>query len=152
MHSHGVYDSTQADELHATPIAEGIYTDEEAPRLIGGRELATGNIVFPCPAGSEGSLFEPLPLERLGTVWSYTCQRFRPKTPPYRGPAEFVPFLMAYVELPRQVIVAARLTDVTLEAVQIGMAVELCFIPLHPKSPESVVIHAFRPHGDGAGA
>jgi hypothetical protein len=131
--------------LHAQPIAEGIYTDEEIPRLIGGRELATGNLVFPCPVDSEKDLFEPFPLARVGTVWSYTCQRFRPKSPPYEGPAEFTPFLMAYVELPEQVIVAARLVEVTLEAVRIGMPVELCFVPLDPDLPESVLIHAFRP-------
>lgn len=138
--------------MHAPPIAEGIYTDEEIPRLIGGRELATGNLVFPCPVGSEKDLFEPFPLERVGTVWSYTCQRFRPKSPPYQGPKDFTQFLMAYVELPAQVIVAARLVDVPLDAVRIGMPVELCFVPLNPQLRDSVLIHAFRPRPAGVQA
>jgi len=32
-----------------------------------------------------------------GTLWSYTVQRFRPKSPPYRGPEPFEPYALGYI-------------------------------------------------------
>lgn len=126
------------------PIAEGLFTDENPPRLIGGRNRATGRIVFPCPPGSA---YEPFPLKREGTVWSYTIQRYRPKTPPYAGPDAFKPWPVAYVELPGEAIVEARLVNVDFDKIHIGMEVELTQVPLDPDSPDSVLIHAFQPKG-----
>lgn len=124
------------------PIAEGLFTDENPPRLIGGRDRASGRIVFPCP---DNDRFEPVPLAREGTLWSYTVQRFRPKSPPYKGPDAFRPFPVAYVELPGQTIVEARLTEVEFDAIEIGMDLELCPIPLDPEFPGKDIIPAFRP-------
>ena len=124
------------------PIAEGLFTDEAQPRLIGGRDRTTGRIVFPCPPGSQ---CEPWPLQRGGTVWSYTIQRYRPKSPPYAGPEAFRPWAVAYVELPGETIVEARLTDVPFDRIHIGMPVELTQVPLDPDAPDSVSIPAFRP-------
>lgn len=126
------------------PIAEGLFTDENPPRLIGGRNRATGRIVFPCPPGSA---YEPFPLKREGTVWSYTIQRYRPKTPPYAGPEAFKPWPVAYVELPGEAIVEARLVNVDFDKIRIGMEVELTQVPLDPDAPDSVLIHAFQPKG-----
>lgn len=128
-------------------IAEGLFTDETAPRLIGGRDRETGRIVFPCPPAER---YEPVPLSRTGTVWSYTIQRYRPKSPPYAGPEAFRPWPVAYVEIAGEVIVETRLTDVPFDEIRIGMPVELTQIPLDPDSPESVLIHAFRPVESGA--
>ncbi len=127
------------------PIAEGLFTDETPPRLVGGRHLTTGRIVFPCPPGKA---YAPYPLGRTGTVWSYTIQRYRPKSPPYLGPDAFRPWPVAYVELPGEVIVEARLTNVAFEDIKIGMPVELVQIPLDPDAPDSVLIPAFQPIGD----
>jgi uncharacterized protein len=124
------------------PVAPGLFTDETPPRLIGGRERVSGRIVFPCPS-SDG--FEPYPLQREGTVWSYTVQRFRPKSPPYAGPEAFRPFPVAYVELPGEVIVETRLERVALEDVRIGMPVELIQVVLDPDAEDPVLIHAFQP-------
>lgn len=123
-------------------IAEGLFTDEVPPRLIGGRDKVTGRIVFPCPPGAD---FEPLPLGRQGTLWSYTVQRYRPKSPPYAGPEAFAPWAVAYVELPGEAIVEARLTDVDLDMIRIGMPLELALIPLDPGAADPVLTHAFRP-------
>ena len=124
------------------PIAEGLFTDEIPPRLIGGRDRQTGRVVFPCPPGDRFALER---IGREGTVWSFTIQRFRPKSPPYQGPEAFEPFPVAYVELADETIVEARLTQVGLEDVKIGMAVELTQIPLDPDAADPVLIHAFRP-------
>ena len=125
------------------PIAEGLFTSETPPRLIGGRERATGRIVFPCPPGDG---YEPYPLHREGRVWSYTIQRFRPKSPPYAGPENFEPYAVAYIELPGELIVEGRLVNVGFEAIDVGMKVRLTQIPLDPsKGADGVLIHAFEP-------
>lgn len=126
--------------MHA--IAAGLFTDETPPRLIGGRELASGRVVFPCPPGPG---YEPLALSRRGTLWSWTIQRYRPKSPPYAGPEAFRPWPVAYVELPGEVIVEARLTDVAFDAIRIGMPLELTTMPLDPDNAQSPTIPAFRP-------
>ena len=124
------------------PIAEGLFTQDVPPRLIGGKDHTSGRIVFPCPPGDR---FDPYPLAREGTIWSFTIQRFRPKSPPYAGPADFAPFPVAYVELGGEVIVEARLTGIANDAVAIGMAVELMPIALDPEAADPVMIPAFRP-------
>src|SRR3546814_18420276 len=93
-------------------IAEGLFTDETPPRLIGGRDRTTGRIVFPCP---QGERFEPWPLQRTGTLWSWTVQRYRPKSPTYAGPAPFTPRAVGPVQLPCDTIVAARLLGVAFD-------------------------------------
>lgn len=127
------------------PIAEGLFTDETSPRLVGGRNRATGRIVFPCPPSAD---YEAYPLGRQGTVWSYTIQRYRPKSPPYAGPEDFRPWPVAYIELPGEVIVEGRLVNVDFDAIHIGMPVELTFVPLDPEKSDSVLIYAFQPIGD----
>ena len=123
-------------------IAEGLYTIDDAPQLIGGRNRSTGRVVFPCPPGSD---YEPWPLRREGRLWSYTIQRYRPKSPPYAGPDAFAPWAVGYVELPGETIVEARLANVEFDDIAIGMALELTLVPLDPAAAEPVMIHAFQP-------
>ena len=126
-------------------IAEGLFTPESPPRLIGGRARGSGRLVFPCPAGGD---YEPVPLAREGRLWSWTVQRFRPKSPPYKGPENFVPWVVAYVELPGEVIVEARLVDVAVEDIRIGMPLRLTTTPLDPNKDDAPHIPAFAPLGD----
>lgn len=126
------------------PIADGLFTDESPPRLIGGRNRATGRIVFPCPSSTE---FEPYPLKREGTLWSYTIQRYRPKSPPYTGPEAFKPWPVAYVKLEGETMVEARLANVEFDDISIGMKVEMAPIPLDPDVADSPYIPAFQPAG-----
>ncbi|GGC13602.1 hypothetical protein GCM10011494_35570 [Novosphingobium endophyticum] len=88
-----------------------------------------------------------MPLGREGKLWSYTIQRFRPKTPPYAGPEAFSPWVVAYVELPGETIVEARLVDVAFEDVAIGMSLRLVQAPLDPDAADPVLIPAFAPAG-----
>ncbi|MDE2404845.1 MAG: OB-fold domain-containing protein [Sphingomonadales bacterium] len=125
-------------------IAPGLFTDEPQPRLVGGRHRDSGRIVFPCPPGND---YEPHPLRRDGTLWSWTIQRYRPKSPPYAGPEAFAPWPVGYVELAGETIVEARLANVAFADVHIGMPLELTFIPLDPAAAEPVMIHAFQPAG-----
>lgn len=109
------------------PIAIGLWTDEAEPRLLGGRRKSDGEIVFPMPDGDAAALHDPVPLSRTGTLWSWTIQSFRPKSPPYDGPEAFEPFALGYVELPGETIVEARLTRTT--GLRIGMPVTLAIVP-----------------------
>ena len=128
-------------------IAEGLFTDETPPRLIGGRDRESGRIVFPCP---QSDRHDAVPLAREGTLWSFTVQRFRPKTPPYAGPERFVPWIVAYVELPGEIIVEARLINAPLADVTIGMPVRVTQVALDPEAPDGVAIPAFEPVGAAA--
>jgi len=128
-------------------IAEGLFTDEMPPRLVGGRHRCSGRIVFPCPTGAD---YEPCPLGRQGRLWSYTIQRYRPKTPPYAGPEAFEPWAVGYVELPGETIVEARLADVAFDDIRIGMELELILLPFERAAgAEPVLVHAFRPRISG---
>jgi uncharacterized OB-fold protein len=115
----------------------------DAPlRLMGGRARAGGRIVFPLPADPA---FEPVALSPTGTLWSYTIQRFRPKTPPYAGPEDFTPFALGYVELPGEAIVQARLVDVAFDAIRIGMPLALTRVALDENSDDPLWLPAFAP-------
>ncbi len=129
------------------PIADGLFTPSNPPRLIGGRDVASGRIVFPCP---ENDRFEPVPLSSEGTLWSYTIQRFRPKSPPYAGPEDFCPWAIGYVELPGETIVEARITNVDFDDIEIGMELRLTAVPLDPDDQSSPAIPAFEPIGAAA--
>lgn len=129
---------------NARAIADGLLTSESSPRLIGGMNRATGRVIFPCPEGDD---YLATPLSSDGTLWSYTVQRFRPKTPPYAGPEAFEPWIVAYVELANEVIVEARLVDISFEDVRIGMKLRFKPVPLDPSKPERVLIPAYGPQG-----
>ena len=108
------------------PIAPGLWTDEPSPRLIGGKGC-DGRIRFPMPDGDAAAVVEPVALSGTGTIWSWTIQSFEPKRPPYDGPVPFEPFLLGYVELADEVIVAARLVGI--DRPEIGMPVSLRIVP-----------------------
>ncbi len=104
-------------------IAEQLLTDGPDPALIGGRDRATGRIMFPLPA--DAGRFEPVELPRTGRIWSWTVQRFRPKSPPYTGPEAFEPYAIAYVELPGATIVETRLTGFSFDTLKVGLPCRL---------------------------
>ncbi|GLS98820.1 hypothetical protein GCM10007897_01980 [Sphingobium jiangsuense] len=126
-------------------IAEGIFRATPQPTLIGGRDRASGRVVFPCPADPDR--WEPVDLPRRGTLWSWTVQRFRPKSPPYAGPEAFEPFALGYVELPGAVIVESRLAGIDdFGQLRIGMEMELRLVPFARNAQgEDILIYAFAP-------
>ncbi|MFA7440634.1 MAG: OB-fold domain-containing protein [Sphingomonadaceae bacterium] len=135
---------TDIASLDAVPVADGLFTGGAEPRLIGGRDRESGRIVFPCPTGD--SRFEPVELPRRGHIWSWTIQRFRPKTPPYTGPEEFAPYAIGYVELPDAVIVETRLTGMDFDNIRIGDEVEMVVMPFTTDaSGRDVLTYAFAP-------
>lgn len=129
-------------------IAEGLFVADPQPTLIGGHHRETGRIVFPCPVGNAD--YAPVLLPRRGTLWSWTVQRFRPKSPPYAGPEAFTPFALGYVELPGTVIVEAPFTDVAFDALRIGMEMETVLVPLNEDAQgRTIRSFAFAPVREG---
>lgn len=128
-------------------IAEGLFVTQPRPALIGGRHRVSGRILFPCPHGNAD--YDRMILPHRGTLWSWTVQRYRPKTPPYAGPEDFTPFALGYVELPGAVIVEAPFANVAFEDLRIGMEMETVIIPLnHDAQGRTIRTFAFAPVGE----
>lgn len=90
--------------------------------LVGRRCDGCAVTVYPgedsCPRCGRG--MAPTVLSSVGRLWTWTVQRFPPKSPPYVPPPEgFRPFAVGYVELPEGIRVAAVL-DGDLESIRIG--------------------------------
>ena len=77
-----------------------------------------------CPRCGRGTA--PIALSAEGTLWTWTVQRYAPKSPPYVPPPEgFRPFAVGYVELPERVRIAAVLDTADLDTIRIGTPVRI---------------------------
>jgi uncharacterized OB-fold protein len=134
-------------ERDFVPVADGLIAGTAAqPRLTGSQCNACGTVTFPrqgsCPRCTSEDVRERL-LSPRGTLWTWTVQCFAPKSPPYAGGADFEPYAVGYVELPGEVRVETRLTDVDPEELEIGQPMELTLIPAPGGS--GTLTFAFRP-------
>jgi uncharacterized protein len=81
-------------------MSDIIATVDGRAHLVGGRCPSCATHTFPqqasCPCC--GGTMEPQTLPSTGTVWSWTVQRFAPKSP-YLGATPYQPFALAYVDL-----------------------------------------------------
>lgn len=127
-------------------VAENLFENGPVPHLIGGRHRETGRHVFPFPDGMEAEDYDRVPLKPAGKLWSWTIQRFRPKSPPYTGPEAFEPFAIGYVELPDQLIVETRLTGVAFDDLKIGAPFATVVIPFGSDAEGTQILtYAFAP-------
>ena len=130
------------------PVAEGLLAGSaEAPVLVGSECRRCGVVAFPrqasCAACTSRDVQERR-LARRGTLWTWTIQCFRPKSPPYAAAAEdFEPFGVGYVELPGELRVEARLTEADPARLRIGMRMELVLVPA--PGDGGALTYAFRP-------
>jgi uncharacterized OB-fold protein len=131
------------------PIAPNVFSTGPELRLIGGRHRHTRKFVFPLPATGD---FDAVELPAHGGLWSFTIQRFAPKSPPYRRMEPFVPFAVGYVELAGALIVESPLTQVAFEDLHVGLAMELTTIDCGRDAGEIVQSFAFRPSSSPGGA
>jgi uncharacterized OB-fold protein len=134
-------------ELMASkPLAEGLYRlVDGTPRLLGGRRKSDGKYAFPMPRGAQSALYDQVDLASEGTLWSYTVQRFRPKTP-YAGPGDdknFKPYAVGYVELADQIIVETPLSTDDFASLKIGMPMRLTLIPFREDADGTVMTYGF---------
>lgn len=129
------------------PIAPDLI-DPSGQYLIGGRHKQSGRIVFPFPSGPDAAGYDKLPLATEGTLWSFTVQRFRPKSPPYAGADDersFKPFALGYVELPGQIIVESRIEVDDPARLKIGMKMKLAAVPFARAAGDAPLTYVFHP-------
>jgi uncharacterized OB-fold protein len=133
--------------VNQQPIAAGLFRTSPALKLIGGRHRESGHVVFPLPG--DDADYEPIELPDRGSLWSYTVQRFEPKSPPYHGDAPFAPFAVGYVELPGALIVESRLIDVRFDELRVGLPMQLTMFPLRSDgSGSELMMFGFRPSAE----
>ena len=99
-----------------------------ASGLSGSRCQDCGATAYPAQAACPrcGEAASPVELSAVGKLWTWTVQRYAPKSPPYVPPPDgFRPFALGYVELPEGVRVAAIVDTDDLASVHIGMPVRL---------------------------
>lgn len=118
--------------------AEGWFTTDGGPALLGCRCTACGAVAFPptaafCPnprcAG--GELVEHR-LASTGRVWSYTDARYQPPPPYVPATDPFEPFCIVAAELDRDgiVVLGQLAAGHTLADLHVGRRVELVVEPL----------------------
>lgn len=109
-------------------VAEHLFTGEgDQTRLIAGRHRASGRLVFPMPQGPAAADHDAVTLGHRGALWSWTVQRFRPKSP-FNGDGDdrdFRPYGVGYVELPGELIVEGRIVADDFAALRIGQPMRL---------------------------
>ena len=129
--------------VNERPVAANLFNTAPELRLLAGRHRSSGQLVFPPPADQES--FETVELPSRGILWSYTVQRFPPKSPPYRGEEPFAPFAVGYIELPGALIVESRLVDIPFDRLRVGLPMELTTFALRTDEQGKVMMFAFRP-------
>ena len=135
------------------PIADGLFTWPDEPRLVGGSCRTCRTTTFPrqasCPRCT-GSDIEDAPLARRGVLWSWTVQGFEPKRP-YRADGPFEPYGVGSVELEADgpgssVLVESRLTESDPDHLRIGDEMDLVILPIcHDETGDELVTFAFAP-------
>jgi uncharacterized protein len=134
--------------MEPAPIAEGLFeVVDGTAHLLGGRRKSDGRMVFPKPTGPEAANFDTVRLSPEGRLWSFTVQRFRPKSPPYAGADDegsFKPYALGYVELPGEVIVESRIETDDFESLKVGAPMRLTLVPFRRPSGEALSF-AFTP-------
>lgn len=131
------------------PIAEGLFTwPAEKPALLCSRCSHCGIASFPSSESCMACSGQDVAIEELptqGTLWTWTVQRFMPKTPYNSGETAetFKPYGVGYVELPGGVRVEGRLTESDPEKLRIGMLMDVVFEPYRTEENGDEVINFF---------
>jgi uncharacterized OB-fold protein len=133
------------------PVADGLFTvTADGFTLLASRCRDCGTETFPaqdaCPRCSSIDV-EVVELARTGTLWTWTSQNFRPKSPPYLAAdtdESFTPYLVGYVNLGR-VMVESRLVEISVEDARIGMDMVLVPVPFAQADGHERLLFGFRP-------
>jgi len=101
-----------------------------------------GNKIFPprdiCPE-CEAPAKTPFQFSGRGEVYSYSSVYHPPE-----GFDEFVPYMVALVKLEEGPMVAAQLTDVEREKVEIGMPVEMVTRRLREDGSKGMIVYGYK--------
>jgi uncharacterized OB-fold protein len=106
-------------------MGEAVGVDLAATRCPQCELVVYPQTVTTCPRCATAPL-EHIAVPGDGVVWSYTVQRFAPKSPPYRPTIEvFEPFAVAYVQTADGGRIAGVVEGTEPDEVRIGMPVRL---------------------------
>jgi uncharacterized protein len=137
------------------PAIDGWHTmDADQPRLIGSQCSSCGTYFFPkqfsfCKnPNCESTEFDEVELSRTGTVWSYTNACYKPPTP-FVAADPFEPYAIAAVQLEKeQMVVLGQVVEGTgVDALKVGMEMELVLETLHETEEDTKVTWKWRPVG-----
>jgi uncharacterized OB-fold protein len=132
-------------------IAEGLFrVDGDKVVLLGSRRRSTGAVKFPAerPELFDGiDEIEPLELSTQGTLFTFTTQEFAPPLPykGKRGPGEFQPYVVGYVELPEGLLVETLIVGADASNLRIGQPMVSTISTLDTADGQSFVTYAFSP-------
>ena len=134
------------------PVAEGLFTwPADAPALLCSRCNDCGIATFPATQSCASCCGQDVSLEELprrGKLWTWTVQRFMPKTPYHSDETAetFTPYGVGYVELPGGVRVEGRLTESDPGKLSIGMEMDVVFDTWRTEdNGDEVISFFFRP-------
>jgi uncharacterized protein len=140
--------SEKSDGKTMVPLREGVFrlpdSPDGKPILIGSKCPNCGSYYFPqreicISCGRKG--LDKADLSTRGKIWTFTIAR---QTPP--GSWIEAPYAIAVVELPEKVAIRAVLTDVDLDAVKVGMDVEIVLAKMKVNDEgNDVMSYKFRP-------
>lgn len=137
-------------------VADNLFTGEgDSARLLAGRRRSDGKLLFPYPSGPEAENYELFELTPEGALWSWTVQRFRPKSPfDGRGDdRDFKPYAVGYIELPGELIVESRIVVDRFETLKIGLPMRITTEAYAENAAgEPVLTYAFTPVAKGLNA
>jgi uncharacterized protein len=119
--------------------------------LRAGRQKTNGFLQFPKPAGAEAEFYDEVELPNIGTLWSYTVQRFCPKDP-YVGTVEgFTPYAVGYVEFPIGLVVETRIAVQDFKSLRIGVVMKAILAPFARADGTIEMIPVFCPINERSG-
>ncbi len=133
------------------PVEDGLFTipetDDEEPRLIGGKCPECDEVFFPNKARCDlcGGELESTHLSNEGEVWSCSSIVYETRTPPgYEGE---LPYAFGWVELPEGITIMSRLTGFDYDdPLEVGTPVRLTLEELkRDEDGEPVVFFSFEP-------
>ncbi len=142
-----------------TPVpalgAEGWFTLDDAPTLIGSRCTTCGTFAFPpgsgwCPnPGCRGTELIETPLSQRGRIWSYTDAQYRPPAPFVSTSDEFEQFGIAAVTLEREglMILGQLVPGVGVDDVAVGDEVEVVLGTLFSDDDHDYLTWRWKPTG-----
>ncbi len=134
------------------PVADGLFeVMDGGAKLIGSHCVSCGTLYFPQSLSCRNPQCRDKKIERAllpdrGTLYSYTVQRYQP--PALFRVDNWAPYALGLVDLGEGLQVMGMLTDIALDAIEIGMAVRLVVEPLFVDAGRvEVCTYKFAPDG-----
>ena len=133
------------------PVAEGLFAETaDGPRLLGSKCTACGTPYFPKSAvchnpDCRAKKMEDATFGPRGKLWSYARQDY-PPPPPVKYDKPYVPYAVGVVDLADGLRVLGRISTDDVQALDVGMEVELVLEPLcHDEEGNEVITWKFKP-------